>query len=601
MIMKKLIFVLSLVLGAVFLKAQDARLAQQYYQNGEFEKAAVLYDKLYAKTKSSYYFDRYVESLLGQEDYDRCISVIKKQLKKEPQNVSLYVSYGKVYDQLGEPEKGAEQYKTAIDNLPKDQYAVTQLASSFMRLSKYEEAAATYEKGAKLLKDQYIFSLNLGELYRRKGDMSKMIDSYLNSLLVGPERSSQIRTYFQRYLSEDDFLELQEKLYERIQENEGSIQYVEMLTWVFIQRKDYKNAFRQVKALDRRLEENGGRIFQLARVAANDGDYETSIQAYDYIVEQKGLASTFYIDAKREGLMVRRDKLVDGDSYTMEELRALEGQYEQFLEEFGSTTATASIVLELAEFEAFYINDIDKAITLLSGLVEYRGIDRVLLANAKVSLGDFYLMKGDRWESTLLYSQVDKEFKEGVLGHEARYRNAKLSYFFKDFEWAQSQFNVLKASTSKLIANDALDLSVFIMDNLGLDSTATALEMYAEADLLVFQNKFEEAFVGLDNLLEQFPEHTLDDDVLYLKAQVFKKQHEWEKAAETLQYIFDNYKEDIRADNALFELGELYETHLNDLEKAKTLYETLFIDFSNSTFAVDARKRYRKLRGDDVR
>ncbi len=195
---------------------------------------------------------------------------------------------------------------------------------------------------------------------------------------------------------------------------------------------------------------------------------------------------------------------------------------------------------------------------------------------------------------------MDKEFKEGVLGHEARFRNAKLSYFFGDFEWAQSQFDVLKASTSKLIANDALDLSVFIMDNMGLDSTTTALEMYAEADLMVFQNRFAEAFSELDELLTQFPEHSLDDDVLYLKAQIFKKQHEWEKAAVILQDIFDNYKEDIRADNALFELGELYETHLNDVEKAKMLYETLFIDFSGSTFAVEARKRYRRLRGDDI-
>ena len=138
------------------------------------------------------------------------------------------------------------------------------------------------------------------------------------------------------------------------------------------------------------------------------------------------------------------------------------------------------------------------------------------------------------------------------------------------------------------------------MDNMGLDSTTTALEMYAQADLMVFQNKFDEAFAKLDSLLTLFPEHSLDDDVLYLKARVYKKQHNWEKAASLLQNIFDNYKEDIRADNALFELAELYETHLNDVEKAKELYETLFIDFSNSTFAVEARKRYRKLRGDDI-
>jgi TolA-binding protein len=169
-----------------------------------------------------------------------------------------------------------------------------------------------------------------------------------------------------------------------------------------------------------------------------------------------------------------------------------------------------------------------------------------------------------------------------------------------DFEWAQSQFDILKASTSKLIANDALDLSVFIMDNLGLDTTEVALRMYSQADLLVFQNRFEEAFEKIDSLIDGFPKHSLNDDILYLKAQIFKKKRDYEAAAANLQNIVDNHREEIRADNALFELAELYEIQLGDKEKAQSLYETLFIDFSSSTFAVEARKKYRILRGDNI-
>jgi TolA-binding protein len=237
-------------------------------------------------------------------------------------------------------------------------------------------------------------------------------------------------------------------------------------------------------------------------------------------------------------------------------------------------------------------------------MIELPGVDPITLARGKISLADYYLMEDEVWESTLLYSQVDKEFKEDLLGHEARFRNAKLSYYNGDFQWAQAQFDVLKASTSKLIANDALDLSVFIMDNLGLDTTATAMEMYAQSELLVFQNRFEDSFRRLDSLLLLFPEHSLDDDVLYLKAQIYRKKRDFTKSAELLQKIIDEYKdkESIRVDNALFQLAEMYENEnqLNDKEKAKTLYETLFIDFSGSTFAVEARKRFRILRGDKI-
>jgi TolA-binding protein len=66
------------------------------------------------------------------------------------------------------------------------------------------------------------------------------------------------------------------------------------------------------------------------------------------------------------------------------------------------------------------------------------------------------------------------------------------------------------------------------------------------------------------------------------------------------QLILDKYKEEIKADNALFELAQLNEIQLNNKEKAKELYEKLFIEYSGSTFAVEARKRFRILRGDKI-
>ncbi len=278
----------------------------------------------------------------------------------------------------------------------------------------------------------------------------------------------------------------------------------------------------------------------------------------------------------------------------------MQQQYESFLSEFGRSRVTAGIISEQAELEALYINDLDKAIGLLTEVIEFPNADLILVANAKLNLGDYYLMQGEVWEATLLYSQVDKAYKEDALGNEARYRNARLSYYDGDFQWAQAQFDILKASTSKFISNDAIDLSVFIMDNLGLDTTAEALTLYAQADLLVFQNKFEEAFQSLNKLLKDFPAHSLEDDVLYLKSKIYNKKRDYIKQAETLQRIMEGYPEEIRADNALFELAELYQTHLNDPEKAKELYEKLFIDYSSSTFAVEARKRFRIMRGDKV-
>ncbi len=580
-------------------QAQDPRLGEQYYRNGEYEKAAVIFEQLYQKNPSrDYYFNRYIECLILVEDYKETEKQLKKRIKKYPQKVQLYVKYGELYERQFQEEKANAQYQQAIKNLPKDRSEIIKLAQAYIKLTKYDLALETYQKGSELLKDKKVFAYELGDLYRRKGDRTEMVENYLLSLEKTPSRLNTLKTIFQRFYTEEDFKELKIQLYEQINYKPEQTIYIELLAWVFIQNKDYKNAFRQVRALDKRLNDTGGRVYRLAQTAQRAKDYDASIQAYKYIIEEKGRQNTYYVKSQEELLKCKRLKLVEGFTYTQEDLKILEGEYEQFLTEFGRNQNSGKIIFELAELEAFYINDLDKAIELLDELVQMPGVRRHLLAEAKLALGDYYLMTGEIWESTLLYSQVDKEYKDDILGQTARFKNAKLSYFKGDFEWAQTQFSVLKGSTSKLIANDALDLSVFILDNLALDTVVMPMELYSKSELLMFQNRFDEAFIVMDTIISSFPRHSLQDDIYYSKAKIYTKQRDYTKAAELYQAVVTEFPESIRVDNSLFALAKLYEVHLNDKEKARKLYEQIIFDYSNSTFVVEARKRFRVLNGD---
>ncbi len=583
------------------LLAQESKLAQQYFNSGEYEKAATLYEKLMKSAPThTHYFNKYLKCLTSLERYEEAEKILNKQIKKNPKNAELHIQMGNLYEMQFKKEEADQRFRDAIRLMPPNRTEVVRLANSFIKLAKYDLAIETYEKGNKTLKEKNTFSYQLGDVYRRKGEVPLMIKEYLNSLVDNAYRMPTIQTYFQRYLSTEDFGELKSQLYERAQESPNEVIYPEMLTWVFMHEKDFKNAFRQVKALDKRLAENGGRVYKLAQDAAREKDFESAIEAYNYIVEEKGKSCTFYLDAKRESLNCKKQLLVDGYQYTNEDLRQLESEYISFLDEFGRNKTTASIIRELARLEAFYINDLDSAIELLDLMIAYPGVGRTIKAEAKLDLGDFYLMKSEVWESTLLYSQVDKDFKDDMLGEVARYKNAKLAYYNGDFEWAQAQLNVLKASTSELISNDAIDLSVFIMDHYALDTTAGPMKMYALSDLLTFQNRFDASFAKLDSIKLIYPTHDLEDDILYAKAKIYYKQRDFEKNAEMLQQIIDGYPKSIRVDNALYELALLYEKQLDDTEKAKTLYQKLLLDHSGSTFTVDARKRFRALRGDGV-
>jgi TolA-binding protein len=451
------------------------------------------------------------------------------------------------------------------------------------------------------MRDKTMFANSIAELYRRKGDTKKMTASLLNGLDGNPENLGYCQMIFQRFFETDeDYSYLKEQLYNKLQDKPDNAPTIELLAWVFLQKKDYKNAFRQLKALDRMQADEGSRIFEVAKNAENDKDYDAAIEGYNYIATEKGVNSLYNLESKRNMLNCKRKKLTDGYNYSKEELTAIEAEYETLLGSIGRHAGTASIMMELADMQAFYLNNLPKAVETLAEVIKTPNVQPQMLARAKISLGDFYLMQGENWEATLLYSQVDKAFKDDVLGHEARYRNAKLAYFKGDFDWAKAQFSVLKASTSKLISNDAIDMDVFIMDNSGLDSNYNAMLLYAEAELLVFQNRFNEAFLKMDSITQQYPKHALEDDLYYLKAKIYVKKKDFKAALTAYNYVVANYSDGIRADNSLFDMATLYENALNDKEKAKELYYKLFTEYDNSTLAVESRKKYRILRGDKI-
>jgi tetratricopeptide (TPR) repeat protein len=579
---------------------QKYRLAVEYYNSGEYEKAAQIYESLYKENpKNKSYFNWYIQCLIDLRSYEKATQIIQNEIKNSPSDVSLFVAYGNLLERQGQHEKAKTEYRKAIDKLDPDPGNIANLASSFTNLAKYDLAIETYLKGEKISNVQNLYVYNLADLYRRQGDVKNMIKYYLITAEKEPS-SINIQTSLQRFLSVADYDELQKQLYQKIQEKTTIPHYGELLQWTFTQKKEYDKALRQARALDRQFEENGNRVFNLADVAFKDKDYNTAIEAYQYIVNTHGRNTSYYLDSKRGLLNSKKAKVTESFNYSKEDLLALKAEYNSFLEEMGRNTQTAPLMQEFAEFEALYVNELDTAIMILEEMKEFGGLSPEAIARAKLSLGDYYLMSGDRWEASLLFSQVDKDFKEGQVGENARYRNAKLSYYAGDFEWAQEQFKILKGATSKLISNDAIDMSVFILDNLGMDTTEVTLQMFAQADLLAFQNKYTEALQKLDSIIIIFPDHSLEDDILYTKAQIFRKLRKTDDMITMYQTIIDKFPDDIRADNALFELAEIYETKLKEPEKAKPLYEKIFVDYSGSTFAAEARQRFRILRGDEL-
>ena len=587
---------LVLLLTSCSLFAQNEKLANEYYRSGEYEKAAAIYKKLWdVQQRRESYYDRFFDCLLSIQDYDRAEREVRSRMKSEPKNIRLLVKLGRLYEKMNRGEEANEIYKRAISRLEPNAASISRLGQAFQSARNYQMAIEVYSKGGELIGDTLQFVNVLRNLYRVIGDKENTVHYGLLSLVRSPTLVASIKSQFQQLLTTDDHDMLQAKLYELMQSYPDHVVIPELLQWSFLQQKDYANALRQARALDRRLEENGRRVMDIGQVAYNHKDFTTATKAFEYIINRKSRNTSIYLMASSELLKTKRAIILNSKTVRSSQLDTLERHYFEFLDEYGRNTRTAYVILDLARFQNHYMKDDARAMKTLQDLIDIPGLEGRILGRAKLDLGDLYLLQGERWEATLLYSQVDKDFPEEDLGEEARFRNARLSYFVGDFEWAQEQFDILKASTSKLISNDAIDRSVFIMDNLGLDSTAHPMQMYAESEYLIFQRRYEPAFEKLKILLNLYPEHGLEDDIMYLKATTYEELDNIPAALDLYASILEKHADDIRADNALFNMASIYDK-MGDLEKSMELYERLFIDYNSSTFAVDARKRYRELK-----
>jgi lipopolysaccharide biosynthesis regulator YciM/outer membrane protein assembly factor BamD (BamD/ComL family) len=600
--MNRIIVLVILALACSAVHAQqssDEALAAQYFQAGEFDKAALIYEKLYSRTKNQGHYDPYFTALLKTKQYDKAEDLAKKLLKANPGNYTYAVDIGRVIQEKGEQEKAVEWFNKLVREMPANEFAIKDLAITFYRAEGYDFSIKTLLNGRKLLNDENIFSFDLISLYRYRKDKPMLVQEYLSLLSKSPEILPQAQNVLANILEDRaDYDMLKTALLRRLQKDAQNIAYTELLTWQYVQQKEFDMALRQTFALDRRLKEDGSRVFDLSRLLLSNHAYTQAIEALNYLIA-KGADGRYYIPAKIDLLDAKTAQL-RSNKFTREDMLALEADYLSLLSEFGRNAGTSRAIRQLANLQAFYLHKAADAARQLSDMIGLPGVPPLNMAQAKLELGDIYILTGEVWEAVLLYGQVEKQFSNDIYGQEAKYRSAKLSYFQGDYVWSKAQLDVLKSSTSQLIANDALNLSLLISDNLQNETDTAALKKYSYADLLVFKNQPDEALQLLDSLNMLYPGNSLADDILMTKAKIFLKKNETDKGVTQLVEIMEKYGSDLWGDDAIFMLADTYENKLGQPAKALELYQKIITDYPGSLFVIEARKRFRLLRGDKL-
>jgi tetratricopeptide (TPR) repeat protein len=593
-----------LTLSAHFLYAQNieqVKLANEYYKQGEIDKAADIYAEL-AKDDQNIRLihENYFDLMLNSGSFKEAEKYLNKIIKRFPENFYYAIDKGVLYHRQNNESAAKKIFAKVIDEVKQDAYKLRMAAQYWVNHQLSEIALEAYLQGRKAKNDPYAYAIELANVYRLTNNVNRMVEEYLVFAEQNPSNLNYVKNILQNYLNSDEDLEnLENLLLSKVQKHPDQHIYNELLIWVNLQQKNFYGAFIQARALDKRQKAQGSKLMDIGIIALENKDYENAIHIFEYVVkENQGTVN--YVMARRYVIKAREEFIKTNYPVDKNQIVQLIKEYNDFIKESGVNQSTMEARRSKAQLFAFYLDEKDSAIYNLKQIIETPRADPNLKANAKLDLGDIYLLMDEPWESTLLYSQVEKSHKEHPLGYEAKLRNAKLSYYSGNFELAKSHLDVLKLATTREIANDAMALSVFIQDNIAFDSTGKAMKRYAEIELMLFQNKKTEAIQALDQMLKDFSDHSLVDDILWLKANILFELGKWEEALVPLEKISSRYAEDVLGDDALFLTGRIYEEKLKNKAKAMDIYQQFLKAYPGSVYVAEARKRFRVLRGDNL-
>ena len=596
----RIIYFFFLFTASTFAQNNNQKLAYQYYINGDYDKAIIIYDELNTSRLSINTYSPYFISLCNVDKFPEAEKLAKKFYAKYPDRLNYLADIIISQFKRGYIKKSDYNLKRLYKKMTGQNSQTIQIANRFQSFNMYKQALEIYNK-SQLINSNFQYDLQKAQLYAFLEEDELMIDQYLDFLLRMPNQKKIVFTTIQRFLdnngikNENNYLLVKKSLLKMIKLYPQRVDFNEMLIWFFMQDKKYKLALSQVISLDRRTNNALTNIYDIGETLLDIGKYKLAIESFEYIIG-KGFNSNIYIDAQINRLYALTKSIEDKSK----DVKIIDNKYSEVIEEVGVHRYSVLLLSNHAHFKAFFLNDLKSAKKILEEVMKIKLIDRLDLAECKIQYADVMLLSGNIWDALLFYSQVENDFKQHPIGHKAKFKRAEIAYYQGDFTWAQAQLDVLKSSTSKLISNDAMKLSLLITDNYDLDTIDIPMMQFAKADLLSFQKKYEVALLSYDSILDNFKGHDLSDEIYYRKANIYLANNDLDNYIEMLELIVKEYSYDILIDDALFDLAKIYDYKLNNNEKAREYYQQLILNYQGSIFVSEARERFRILRGDNL-
>jgi tetratricopeptide (TPR) repeat protein len=580
-------------------------LAQSYEQKGDLNKAVEIVEALNKKDPSNIqYFNKLNSLYLQLKKYDESVLLINSRINITPQDISLYGLLGSTYYTAGDQTKAYSVWDDATEKFKTNQMTFRIIANYAIEKRDFEKAIELLNRGKKLNNDPYLFSYDLGELYNITMQYRDAAEEYCSLIKSSPSQYAQIENKILSYSNKPNALDETIEVVRKYQSDNVSFSY--LLARLYIEKKDYSQAFDLYKEIDKKQSSNGNDLYSFAQFVFSDGEYLIASEVYKYLIDnypnqqniqliKMGFAKT------QEALLMEKYKAQNPEwkpyynspQIAQSDVEPIISAYEDIIKTFQHSEVAVEANLRIG-FLSFHLrNDITAAQKYFKIITETYATSK-FASLAFVELGTISLSQVNLIDAEKYFKSIEKLTRPNSEDKSyALYQLARIDAFNSDFREARTVLQSVLGNLRDNIANDAIEFSILL--NTAKDDSSN-LSLYCNAEFLAEQKRFSEA-KNLYEKLSKNPQAFIFHSIAKLRAaEMLIADDDYNNAISDLKLIVDEGEKNIYSDKALYLQGQIYFYGLKDSAKAIECYENLLAKFPKSLYLDEARQNIMEIK-----
>ncbi|MBE0538647.1 MAG: tetratricopeptide repeat protein [Ignavibacterium sp.] len=603
---------LPLILFAFALFAQQSpmdqnqfMLAESYEQRGDFAKAVEIIETLNKKDPTNIqYFNKLNTLYLQLKKYDESAALINSRINITPQDISLYGLLGSTYYTAGDRTKAYQVWDDTAEKFKTNPMTLRIISNYAIEKRDFEKAIEYLNRGKEISKDPFLYSYDLGELYQITMRYREAAGEYCDLIKANPSQYQQIESKILSYSNKPNALDETIEVVEKHKSDDISFSY--LLARLYIEKKNYDEAFDLFKEIDKKQNTRGADLFSFGEFVYREGEYKTASEVYKFLIDNYSdqqnipLAKLGYAKTQ-EALFIQKYNAANPEWKSFfipakvdeNEIEPVISAYQEIIKVYQHSEVAIEANLRIGILLAHYRNDIIEGEKYFSIITETYPMSK-FASLAFIELGNIKMQQAKLDEAEKLFQSVVKLQRANPEDKSfANYQLARIFSFRNDFESARKYLMSVMGNLKDNIANDAIELSILLNT---AKNDSSNLSLYCTAEFLTEQKRFSEAkdlYLQLSQNQQAFVFHSI---AKLRAAEMLIATDGYSAAIADLSLIVEEAEKNIYADKALYLQGQIYQYGLKDSVKAVESYESLLAKFPKSLFLDEARQNIIELK-----